>query len=108
MGIHTRFKPNPNFPAREVETCIRDALSAHVGMQNVLRPRRVSVCEPEIDSLVVVEIICAIEEILGVSLPPTFAPRGGYDDVETCVSDLLDVTRAVWVDLTKEKEHHDR
>jgi acyl carrier protein len=67
----------------------------------------VSACEPEIDSLVVVEIICAIEEILGVSLPPTFSPRGGYDDVEACVADLLDVARTVWIEITKENEYHD-
>ncbi len=50
---------------------------------------------PRSNSLVVVEIICAIEEIIGVNLPPTFAPRGGYDDVEACVADLLAETRAV-------------
>ncbi len=108
MGIHTRFKPDPSFPSRDVETCIRDALTAQAGAQAVLRPRPASACEPEIDSLVVVEIICAIEEILGVSLPPTFSPRGGYDDVEACVTDLLQVTRAVWKDLVKEEEHHER
>lgn len=67
-----------------------------------------STCEPEIDSLVVVEVICAIEEILGVSIPPTFIPRGGYDDLEACVSDLLAEARSVWVSLAKKEEHHER
>lgn len=108
MGIHRRFVADPNFPARDVESCIRDALAEQAKAQSILRPRATSACEPEIDSLVVVEIICAIEEVLGVTLPPTFAPRGGYDDVEGCVADLLSVSRAVWVELAKEKEHHDR
>lgn len=106
MGIQTRFPPNPGFPVQEVEKCIRDALDQELGAQAVLRPRAPSACEPEIDSLVVVEIICAIEEIIGVSLPPTFAPRGGYDDAEACVADLLAETRAVWIALVKEEEHH--
>lgn len=108
MGIHTHFPPNPGFPAKDVEDCIRNALDQELGARTVLRPRPPSACEPEIDSLVVVEIICAIEEIIGVSLPPTFAPRGGYDDIEACVADLLAETRAVWIALVKEEEHHDR
>lgn len=108
LDIHTRFKTDPNFPAQEVETCIREKLDQQVGTQAVLRPRVASACEPEIDSLVVVEVICAIEEILGVSIPPTFIPRGGYDDVEACVSDLLAEARTVWIDLVKEEQHHDR
>lgn len=107
MGIHTRIVADPSFPAREIEGCIRDALADQVGVQNVLRPRPTSACEPGIDSLVVVEIICAIEEILGVSLPASFAPRGGYEDAEACVADLMAETRGVWVDLIKKKQHHE-
>lgn len=108
MGIHTRFTASSGFPAKDVEECIRDALDQELGSQAVLRPRTPSACEPEIDSLVVVEITCAIEELIGISLPPAFAPRGGYEDVDACVADLLAETRAVWVALVKEKEHHDR
>jgi acyl carrier protein len=108
MGIQTRLPANPGFPARDVEDCIRDALDQELGAQAVLRPRTPSACDPEIDSLVVVEIICTIEAIIGISLPHTFAPRGGYPDVEACVADLLAETRAVWGALVKEEEHHDR
>jgi len=107
MGIHSKITTNPSFPARDIERCIRDALADQASAQGALRPRPASACEPEIDSLVVVEIICAIEEILGVSLPASFAPRGGYDDAETCVADLMAETRAVWVDLVKEEQHHE-
>lgn len=107
MGIHSKIMPDPGFPARDIEKCIRDALADQAGAQSALRPRPTSACEPEIDSLVVVEIICAIEEILGVSLPASFAPRGGYEDAEACVADLLAETRAVWADLVKEEQHHE-
>lgn len=108
MGGHIRLPPSPGFPDKYIESCIRDALDQELAAQAVLRPRTPSACEPEIDSLVVVEIICAIEETIGLSLPPTFAPRGGYDDVEACVADLLAQTRFVWRALVKEEEHHDR
>jgi acyl carrier protein len=95
-----------DFPATEVEACVRDALnSAHLA-QKALRPQVASAVEPEVDSLVVIEAICAIEELLGVVLPTSFAPRGGYDDVEACVSDLVSETRAVWVEIVKQAEAH--
>jgi acyl carrier protein len=58
-----------------------------------------SAWEPEIDSLVAVELICAIEEQLGLRLPAAFAPRGGYGSAEDCVRDLLAKTEAVWNQL---------
>lgn len=93
-----------DFPAVEVETCIREALDAEQDTQTVLRERPPSACDPEVDSLVAVEVICAIEEALGITLPATFAPRGGYDDIESCVSDLLAKTRVVWTERVKETE----
>lgn len=107
MSVLSKFRGGLSFPAQEVERCIRDALDEQVEAQSMLRPRMASACEPEIDSLVVVEIICAIEELLGVSLPPSFVPRGGYEDAETCVAELMVQTRAVWFDLVKEEQHHE-
>jgi acyl carrier protein len=92
------------FPATEVEACIRDALAD----QAVLRTRRLPTTgtsiapqpwEPEIDSLVVVELICEIEELLGVQIPPTFSPRGGYDSAEACINDLVSEAKAAWDEL---------
>lgn len=103
MGIHSRFTQQPGFPARDIEKCIRDELAQRHDAQAQLRPRAVSACEPEIDSLVVVEIICAIEEIIGVKLPSDFAPRGGYDDIESCVGDLMAQTQSVWLELVQKE-----
>jgi acyl carrier protein len=104
LSIRSQLPAAGGFPARDVEACIRDALDAEHGAQRVLRPQAESACAPEVDSLVVVEVICAIEELLGVTLPTSFAPRGGYDDVEVCVADLLAQTRGVWVELRKQGE----
>ncbi len=106
MSSHSPVPISTAFPAAEVEACIRDALASEQGVQQVLRPRVPSACEPEVDSLVVVEVICAVEEALGIDLPATFAPRGGYQDVESCVADILAKTRVVWTDKAKQAEDH--
>lgn len=106
MDSHHPILPSGAFPAAEVEACIRSALDAEHAAQQVLRPHAASACEPEVDSLVVVEVICAIEETFGISLPESFAPRGGYADVEDCVSALMAETQAVWMESTKEVEAH--
>jgi hypothetical protein len=106
LGFQSRFPIVDRFPTRDVEVCIRQALDAEQSAQQVLRPRAGSACEPEVDSLVVIEVICAIEELLGITLPTSFAPRGGYEDVEACVTDLLAETHAVWAELVKQKEDH--
>jgi acyl carrier protein len=64
--------------------------------------------EPKIDSLVVVEVICAIEEVLGIEILPTFLPKGGYDGAEACINDLVSEAKAAWDKLAKEKETHEQ
>ncbi len=94
------------FPVAAVEACIRDALAAQGETQQLLRPENRSSCEPHVDSLVVVELMCAIEQMLGVLLPISFVPRGGYENVESCVSDLISQTRGIWVELVNQEEEH--
>jgi hypothetical protein len=106
VNVHISPTKPGEFPAAEVERCIRTALDAEHAAQQVLRPRVPSACEPDVDSLVVVEVICAIEKLLDVSLPASFAPRGGFLDVETCVAGLLEETKAVWLELSKRVEAH--
>ena len=104
------------FPSAEVETCIRDALADRAAEQAVLRPGRAMTAtpvaprswEPEIDSLVVVEVICAVEELLGIELPATFSPKGGYDSAEACIKDLISQASAAWDEVTKENEPHEQ
>ena len=107
MGIQSRIEFDPVFPASKVERSIRDCLSDQARVHEALKPRPNSACEPVIDSLCVVEIICAIEKDLGIELPTTFVPRGGYDGVEACVGDLLSKAESVWSDrvMNKEEQH---
>lgn len=89
------------FPLKAVTDCIEAALADQAGTQSVLQGNLAKVStpgswEPEIDSLVTVELICAIEEQLGVTLPQTFIPRGGYASKAECVADLVQQTKAVW------------
>jgi len=100
---------NVAFPAAELETCIRDALQGQATDQAVLRPGRKGTAiprswEPEIDSLVVVEVICAVEELLGIQIPATFSPKGGYDSADACINDLMSEAKAAWTEATKEKQ----
>jgi|SRR5450631_3119382 acyl carrier protein len=102
MVSQNLFPVSSAFPQTEIESRIREALRAEQGAQQILRP--VSASDPEIDSLVVVEIICVIEEAIGINLPTSFAPRGGYEDVDSCVSDLISKTRVVWDERVKKLE----
>jgi acyl carrier protein len=106
MDAHHPISPSGAFPGAEIEACIRAALDAEHAAQQVLRPHAASACEPEVDSLVVVEVICTIEETFGISLPESSAPRGGYADVEACVSALMAETQSVWTETSKEVEAH--
>ena len=99
------------FPVAELEACIRDALADQAADQAILRPGRAATAtpaprswEPEIDSLVVVEVICAVEELLGIEISATVSPRGGYDSAEACINDLMSEAKAAWTEATKEEQ----
>ena len=105
MATSLRLPLRVAFPRAGVEARLRAALATQAIDQAVLRdhpppaPLARAAWEPEIDSLVAVELICAIEEQLGLKLPASFAPRGGYGSTEDCVRDLLAKTEAVWNQL---------
>jgi acyl carrier protein len=102
MATSLRLPLRVTFPRAAVETRLRAALATQAADQAVLRdlprpaPLARSAWEPEIDSLVVVELICAVEEQLGLKLPTSFAPRCGYNSAEECMRDLLTKAEAVW------------
>ena len=102
MATTLRLPIRVAFPRAAVEARLRAALATQAVDQAVLRdrpppaPLARSAWEPEIDSLVVIELICAVEEQLGLKLPASFAPRGGYNTAEECIRDLLRKTEAVW------------
>jgi hypothetical protein len=61
LDAHHSFSLSGAFTAAEIEACIRAALDAEHPAQQVLRPHGQRP-EPKVDSLVIVEVICAIEE----------------------------------------------
>ena len=116
MATMLKESPSVVFPAAEVEACIRDALADQAADQAILRPGRAATAtpvaprswEPEIDLLVVVEVICAVEELLGIEIPATFSPKGGYDSAEACIDDLMSEAKAAWTESTKEEETNEQ
>jgi acyl carrier protein len=102
MAVSLRLPLRVAFSRAAVEARLRAALATQAVDQAVLRDRPSpaplvrSAWEPEIDSLVVVELICAVEEQLGLGLPTSFAPQGGYNSAEECIRDLLTKSEAVW------------
>ena len=112
MATMLKESPSVVFPAAEVEACIRDSLADQAADQAILRldraakatPVKARSWEPEIDSLVVVELICAVEELLGIEIPATFSPKGGYDSAEACVNDLMSEAKAAWTEAMKEEQ----
>jgi hypothetical protein len=98
-----------SFPQADVEACIRDALADQAAQQAILRPGRSPATrpmsrptwEPEIDSLVVIEVIISVEELLGIELLATICPIGGYDSVEDCVNDIVPEAKRAWAEARK-------
>jgi hypothetical protein len=43
-------------------------------------------------------VICALEELLGIEIPATFSPKGGYDSAEACIKDLMSEAKAAWTE----------
>lgn len=50
----------------------------------------------QIDSLVVVSILCVVEPILGIELPDSVVRTGGYGSVDQALAQLLPRIEACW------------
>lgn len=50
----------------------------------------------QIDSLVVVSILCVVEPILGIELPDSVVRTGGYGSVDQALTQLLPRIEACW------------
>jgi hypothetical protein len=95
------------FPAAAVEACLRAELIEAVKIDASIRgiplpssPAQVARAAIEIDSVVVVEILCAIDPIVGIELPDSVVRTGGYASVESALDHLLPRIERVW---TKQK-----
>lgn len=83
------------FPAGDVEARIRAFLTDQASIRDRLHGakgrRPIPSVGPErgIDSLVMVELLVELEEIVSVKLPQNLIPAGGLDSVEDVVDHLL-------------------
>ncbi len=84
------------FPATEVESCLRseliDALKAEASIRGISLPTstaQIVKTTIQIDSLVVISILCAVEPIVGLELPDSVVRAGGYTSIENAIGHLL-------------------
>lgn len=87
------------FPEKVIEAAIRD----EIARAPVDRPPTKGGWRPEVDSLVVVMVTLRVERELGISLPETSMPAGGFDDAEACVRSILSQCRALWTEKQRQK-----
>lgn len=87
------------FPEKEIDSAIRD----EIARAPADRPPTKSGWRPEVDSLVVIMVTLRVERELGIILPETAMPAGGFDDVEACVRSVLEQCRALWTEKQLQK-----
>jgi len=92
------------FPIAEVESCLRNELIEAVKADSSIKgvplpalPTQIAKSAVQIDSLVVVSILCAIEPIVGFELPESVVRSGGYVSVESALSNLLPQIEKQWI-----------
>jgi len=91
------------FPAAQVEACLRDELLDAAATEAELHgtpwPAEVvakSAVSIHLDSLVVVEILCAVEPVLGFELREGVVRAGGYLSVDQAIGQLMPRIEQEW------------
>jgi len=102
----------PTFPAAAIENHLRGLLADEAKVQAQLRGtgtgsgpslKRSSKAEPEIDSLVAVEALTAIEPFVPFELSESLIRPGGYTSVDVFIHDLLPKVNNLWLGHHKRK-----
>lgn len=91
------------FPRAAVETDLRSELievvKAEALMKGVALPptsAAIGSAPFQIDSLVVVSILCTVEPLLGIELPESVVRTGGYSSIDQALGQLLPKIEAYW------------
>lgn len=87
------------FPEKVIEAAIRD----EIARAPADRPLTKSGWRPEVNSLVVVMVTLRVERELGITLPETAMPAGGFDDAEACVRGILLQCRVLWAEKQRQE-----
>lgn len=111
MALSTIASPAPAspvitapFPHTAVEACLHDelieAVKAEAGIKGVAlpsAPAEIAKTSFQVDSLVVVSMLCAVEPIVGFELPDAVVRAGGYGSVQGALEHLLPKIEAQWI-----------
>lgn len=90
------------FPAAEVEACLRAELEqlarGEAAARGIALPVGASIGGASIalDSLGVVDTLCAIEPVVGFELKESIVRSGGYDSIDEAVADLMPRISRAW------------
>ncbi len=91
------------FPAAAVKANLRneliDCVKAEAMIKGGALPAASAAIEAtpfQIDSLVVVSILCTVEPILGFELPDSVVRTGGYGSIDQALAQLLPSIEAQW------------
>ena len=93
----------PAFPTAAVEADLRseliEAIKAEATIKGVTLPAATSAIAQtpfQVDSLIVVSILCVVEPLVGFELPESVVRTGGYASVEQAIGQLLPRIEAQW------------
>ncbi len=91
------------FPASAVTTCLLneliEAIKADAAIRGMTIPTsRIAIATTpfEIDSLVVVANLTALDAIVGFPLPESIVQAGGYDSAQAAIDHLVPRIEALW------------
>lgn len=108
MSVSTLAPPppavvSPAFPSAAIGAGLRseliEAIKAEASIKGVTLPAAsgaIATTPFQVDSLVVVSILCAVEPIVGFELPDSVVRTGGYGSVEQALGQLLPKIEAQW------------
>jgi hypothetical protein len=91
------------FPTAAVEACLHDELVETIkslakikGIALPASPSEIATMSVQIDSLVCVEILCAVEPIVGIELPERVVKAGGYGSIDSAIKSLIPRIEEEW------------
>ena len=95
------------FPTTQVEQCLHDELVVAItamakikGIPLPSNPAQVRVMPVQVDSLVCVDVLCAVEPILGgVELPEGVVKTGGYGSIDSAIKNMIPRIEKEWIKL---------
>jgi acyl carrier protein len=95
-----------SFPTPEVEKCLRDELIEAVKSEAAVKgdalpatPAAIATTTFQIDSLVVVSLLTAVEAVIGCNLPDIVVRAGGYTSVEQALEQLVPRIENHWAKI---------